>query len=449
MELNLFYVFEIVFVILVSVFLYEKNKRQRAHDYLDLFTIFSAAYFLYCSIGTYAVIGNYYNKLYVPILFYISAILGYSAFALGYICFVNRRNDATTIQTKIGFGLRKGILINKGRVSIIDLVMLIIFAFFILINHETFITMITNFGIGESYEDVKYREARTALSGPINLINSYFPIFLVGYPSYRMFKTGKISFFDLFIFVILGMYSITSGHRTTLVLLGFAVLTFINYRYKLLGFGKLICLGVCALLFMVILGHVRASSDITGMITRLMEGGSDLAKLTSSGEFINTVGTCLKYIEEIAVGRYEFNYGYAWIAEVLIFIPYFLWKGRPIPWAEQYMVDFYPLAPEGTGHGWFVLNDGYMSFGILGVILEMFVIGVVLAKVYSFFIKNIRIPIFHIMYIVLLKFTFLMIRTGFLSTVKNYILEIAPFILIIIITKIKVVKGRNYSNAKK
>ena len=94
------------------------------------------------------------------------------------------------------------------------------------------------------------------------------------------------------------------------------------------------------------------------------------------------------------------------------------------------MLDFHPEAPAGSGYGWYVLNDGYMSFGIAGIIIEMFVLGVVMAKLYYFFRKRMDSPYIAYMYCITLSFIFLLSRGSFLGAVKNCFLEISPIIFI-------------------
>ena len=155
------------------------------------------------------------------------------------------------------------------------------------------------------------------------------------------------------------------------------------------------------------------------------DSDSSLYDVGASGEFSNTVETCFKYIE-----LSSFNFGFSWLMEIFMFIPTFLWPGRPLPLPEQYVLTFFPDAPAGYGKGWFVLTDGYMAFGIFGVMLEMYYAGMVLALLYNYFMKRKDSYFLMLMYVFLLVFVFTMIRGSFLGFIKNYPLAILPLIII-------------------
>lgn len=449
MEKIAFGIFFIFCVILFLLFTILKNKRLSVKDNLDCFMLFSAPFFLYSIVGSYGRIGNNSTDIYTFCIFYFSVILGYTAFSIGYINSLGKYDNSYK-PVKIRIGLRPEI-IKKGCVRKDDLLMLAILLFCIAMNYSEFISMITDFGSGVSYVDTFARSERTALSGPMSLLNSFFLILLPMYPFYRVWRTNKITAFDIFLITIATIYCISSGYRSSLLLIGLSLLALFNYRSGYLKLKFLVPLCVVALLFMVALGHLRARSNITDMITMFRGSGSDFLKLTSSGEFLNPIGTFFNYANAISIGRMSFNYGYTWLVDLGVWIPYFIWPGRPLPWPEQYMLDFFPNALAGTGHGWYVLNDGYMSFGILGVMLELYIIGITLGKAYKYFMDRRDNPMYMVMYIILMLFNFEMVRTGFLSTVKNYFLQILLFAIIIVVSNgfRIIIKRKSYNSGKK
>jgi len=426
----IFFVFFVLCIVVFSLFNFLKNKQLTMTDNLDCFIVFSAPFFLYSVVGSFTRLENYSSNNYIPCLFYISVLLGYIAFSVGYLISLGKFHNSYESKT-FRLGIRPEIIKN-GYVRIDDLLMLAVITICIVANFSTFISMITNFGNGASYIENAVRSARTAFSGPIALLKSFFILLLPIYPFYRIWRIEKVTVFDIFLFLIVTVYSISSGYRSNLVLIGFSVLALFNYKYKYFKLKQLMPVCIFALLFMIALGHLRARSNISDMITMFSNNGSKLLKLTSSGEFFNPIGTFYNYATAISTGQMTFNFGYTWLADLGVWIPYFIWPDRPRPWPEQYMLDFYPNAAPGTGHAWYVLNDGYMSFGILGVIFEMFIIGTVLGKAYKYFIKRRKNPMYMVMYVILMLFNFEMTRSCFLLTVKNYILQIFLFIAIIV-----------------
>lgn len=435
-------IFFLIFLGLVCIFIYYKNRQLTHKDNLDVFMIFTVAFFVYSSIGAFDQVAEFSSDIYVPFLFYVSVALGYITFSVGYITNLKKFDNSYT-SSKITFGLKPDI-IQHGCVRKDDFVMLAILLFFCIINFSTLKTMVTSFGIGASYSQNMARAARSATTGPLALFNSYFLLLLAMYPFYRVWRTSKVTVFDVFLLVIASMYCVTSGYRSALVLIALAILVIFNNKHRYIQLWKLLIVGVVSLFLLVLIGHLRKYNTISDMREMLSGGGAELFALTSSGEFRNPIATFYNNARAISDGTKGFNFGYSYIVDFLVWIPYAIFPNRPLPWSEQYMREFYPYAKAGTGHGWYILNDGYMAFGVIGAALEMFFIGMVLAKLYKYFAKHRNSPIHMVMYVILLHYVFTMVRTGFLITVKNYILQISLFVVAIVIANdFKIYKNRN------
>lgn len=433
MEIIYFCFYVIILISLILLFFRKKNRIQK--DYLDPFVLFSGSFFVYTVIGAY---DNLYSLegYYESFLYYLSCMIGYCAFSLGYLYKLRKHYEIVSGNGKIQFTFLPNIL-HGSSIKKIDAIMLLCLIMCIIMNYDTFISMIVNFGQGVSYVDTAVRTSESVFDGAKSLFHSYFLLFMISFPAYRMFKSNRISVLDIFLYAIYGVYAFASGYRVTLIYLVVTVLAFFNYRrgrLKFVTIGIIACLGIFLL---IALGHLRAESNIFDMLKMFNAGGARYFKLSSSGEFVNTVGTFITYINEISLGKYNFNFGYSWIVELLMFVPTFIWPNRPLPLPQQYMKDFFPNALEGTGHGWFILNDGYMAFGIIGIALEMFLLGLILAKAYKFFMNHQRNPLKMVMYSTMLYYIVIMIRNSFLGSLKNYLLFIIPLIIIDILLKPK------------
>ena len=97
------------------------------------------------------------------------------------------------------------------------------------------------------------------------------------------------------------------------------------------------------------------------------------------------------------------------------------------------MLDFYPNAQAGTGHGWFILTDGYMAFGVIGVVVEMLIFGWIVGKVYRNFFSNKENPVIAFLYAYFLLYIFYSVRSSMFLTIKNYIISVFPIILLYLI----------------
>lgn len=432
MEYYLFYSYIVCFLVISRHFIRKKNKVIGCKNNIDPFSVFTAVFFAYSAIGAFDRIGLYKNSLFVPIVFYMSAVLGYLAMSVGYInTLVKHKIRFSFIGTEYKIGFMPDFSLYKSRESRL---MFFMFLFVVLLNFSKFIGLFTNMGSGISYAEVALRSERTASSGPLSFLDSLFALFMISFPIYNILKSKKISVVDILLLIGFILFSLTSGHRTSLVEVIIALMVVVNYRIKLIKAKYLAIIGVAGLFFLVALGHLRAESNIKDMYSLLSENGKELFELASSGEFSNTVGTCFTYIERDVNGEGAINFGLSWLNEVAMFIPTSLWHNRPLPLPEKYVKQFFPEAPDGYGKGWFVLTDGYMAFGVFGVILEMFLLGIVLAKCYLYFMRH-NDDLSMIMYIFLLCYTFTLVRTSFLGTLKNYLIEMIPFLFIIILSK--------------
>lgn len=435
MNIELYWIFFAIITLVWLIFFNIKWKAERCKNLVDPFTVFSVGLFVYTAIGVYVQFVMAKYPAHVLLLFCISVIIGYIAFSLGYIS-NTKAIDIEPMNCKIKFTLNSNIIKN-WRISVLDAAMLLMLLLFIAIYNEVVFNMVFNFGSGLSYLDYAQRSERDALTGPIALLERYFTLFLIAYPSYRMYKTHTVDVVSMVMIIIVAMYNIASGQRAILIYIMVAFLAFYNYRYKLISIRQLFAIGICGFLFLISLGHLRAESNLIEMFSMFWQSGLQYIELTSSGEFINTVQTTLDYIGAINDGSMDFNYGYTWIVDLLIFIPTFLLPDRPLPWNEQYMLTFYPFAPAGTGHAGFILNEGYMSIGLIGVALELFAVGFVLAKVNSYFIKRKDNPLFLFVYAILIAYSFFIVRGSFLLSVKNYILEVLPFAIMLMLFRDK------------
>lgn len=430
MNLIVFIIFAAALILVIIFALYLHFYKSKEKDYIDFFCVFSGSYALYSIVGTLDRVGEGTYGLRTSLIVYMSIVIGYICFATGYNI-VSRKYRHVSFETRgnIRINLIHSIHIDQS-FKITDLIFGMLVLFFCIVNYESILNMIQNFGSGTSYVETSARSARTALSGPMSLFASFFMLFFLGFPFVRVYKHREIRFLDIVIIVLQTSFSLTSGHRTSLLIIGIIFLGIYNYRVRHIKLTWLLAIAIVAMSAFVAIGHLRAANSISGMFNMLKGSNIGIIKATNTGEFYNTVGTFFTYVEAIGNGNYSFNYGYTWIVDLLVYIPYFLFPGRPLPWAEQHMLDFHPEAPAGSGLGWYVLNDGYMSFGEIGIIIEMFILGIFLANIYYFLRRRMDSPYIAYLYCMVLSSVFLLSRGSFLGTIKTCFLEISPLILI-------------------
>ena len=426
-----FFIFSFCLLTIILVFFCLKCKKEKCVNFIDAFTFFSVPYFIYPFLGTYSAWKNNLYPNYVFYLFWFSVIIGYVFFSVVYIFTAKPLcNIEDFLSTKKFELVRIHHFISNGHIKLSDFIFFLAVFFVIIINIDTFISLFSSFGSGSGYISRMYRPTRTAFSGLTSQLNSYFLIFLISYPAYRIMKSSSVSFGDLVLEFVVIMHCIVEGDRTSLIMIIISFAVILNYYHKKIGFFLVFIIGVSALAFLCLLNLLRVKSDIKSMMHILPYAINSLS-LMHINEFINPCKTFLDYIFSISTDKIYFNFGYTWIVDILLYIPSFLFPNRPLPWAEQYMLDFYPGAPAGTGHGWFVLNDGYLSFGIFGILLEMIFVGYFISKINFMLLKKRSSPLYMIVYIFFLTQSFRVIRDSFLITVKNCVMDVVPFLLII------------------
>lgn len=425
MEENLLYFYAFLLLISIAFFVKKKNRIIGRSNNIDPFSFFCVAFFFYSVTGSLGRFGAYNGDLSIPIYFYFIAFAGFVSLSLGYVTALKRCNPIVYTDS-FKFRLLPNIKLYR---STEGMLMLISFTIILLLNFNSVLGLFTNFGSGVSYVDNRLRDARTSTTGITLFMGALFSLFLIGFPLYNIIKNRIISFFDFSLLLSYVLFSLTSGHRTDLITVLVAFLVIYNYLYKPIKIIYLMAIGLGSLSMLVAIGHLRSESNIKDIYLMILDLGPMVFNILDSGEFANTVETCYKLIEVSFSGE-SITYGMSWLNDLLMFVPSFIWPDRPLPLPEQFMITYYPEAPEGYGKAWFVLNSGFMAFDIFGVILEMYILGRILSKLYMFFMGRLNNGLFLLMYIYLLCYSVFVVRSSALGFVKNYFLDMSPFILI-------------------
>ena len=391
--------------------------------------VFSIAFIVYSSIGLFnrAIDDGVLTTTFL--IFLLANFIGFVCFLAGYGLdgsLVLKRKFSNPFQTKWN--------LNK-KATLGGTAILALFVFFVALNWDVVFKMITDFGSGNSYVDYSIRQDRSAFGGLIQAFKSYFSVFVLLFPFYRAYTKKKIGLIDIAIVVIFFSWALFSGDRTTLIAVALMFVVFVNERVKNINMRLIVICVILGLFALVLLGHLRRYNSIGDMVKMLFSNDlSSLLSLQGIGEFNNTTGTLYNYVERND-SIFDFGYFYVYIREFIVWIPTFLFPGRPLPWAEQYMLDFYPNAPAGTGHGWYILTDGYMAFGLLGVAVEMLIYGALVKWAYKKFFEKKTDAIVAFLYSYFLLYIFYSVRSSMMLTIKNYIISVLPVILIYFIFK--------------
>ena len=233
-------------------------------------------------------------------------------------------------------------------------------------------------------------EADAALPIRQILLTSMPSVLLIASGIFLIFR-GK--FLVRFIGIaILGANILTgllSGARGAMFATLCSIVIFIHYRIKRFRLPTMVLGVFCSILLLHAIALVRSTSKLSEMVdifvTQTTGNVSHLLDLSGSGELL--VGlNLMKTIEAISAGDSKFNYGKGFVDDILCYIPRAIFPDRPLPLGDKFVVEFYPGVHEmGGGYGLFFLQDGYWSFGLIGVFVSLFAYSWALSRIYFYF----------------------------------------------------------------
>lgn len=195
---------------------------------------------------------------------------------------------------------------------------------------------------------------------------------------YAFIETGKkINIFMSFgVFAFLIMLSIVLGRRAEIVSWG--LIYIINYTaiYKRIKFSYILVLFVFGFVFLNILGVVRQSNyhDLSNFYERVIDKTSgdgsssyNMFYTLVDGQFAVPYEVLPVLMETMEFD--EFKLGSTFFDNVGLWIPRFLWTGKGHGISSWYYHKYYdPSAPPNEGRQFFFLAEGYLNFGVFGVL---------------------------------------------------------------------------------
>jgi len=212
---------------------------------------------------------------------------------------------------------------------------------------------------------------------------------LYGYALER--KTRHLVAFVVAFGVVVLMH-LLMARRAVLLFMGLAVWLFWHHAIRPVKPRSLLIAGGVCFLALNALGGLRSSAyegfdDLWAKTTKNWDGlvnsdGHGFVYTLTTGEFVVPFETLPQMIESVG-STVSPEFGMTYLRAPLQVIPQALYPGRPLPLANWYVARFY-------GGGWgfnearqfFFIAEGYLNFGIPGVILTMLVWG--------FFLRAIR-----------------------------------------------------------
>lgn len=402
---------------------------------LFLYSVASALYVE--SMGT----TNYGDSVNARVMttYYISCILGLAGISGGMLVAQrceNFFNDAAIIGR---FRIDNHFFFRK----------LILYGIVVAIAFSPFIYKPFDFTMVPSYVEralpLRVERMTSAMSGLSEFFLVILPITLILCMATLLMIRPRVIWVKLIGVAIFGAYILTNtlaGWRGVVISAATIPLVFYHYRVKRISKTKAAIVIVLAYLFINGLSVVRFTSDPNqmwdAMRNEILDQGFTFAKLRSSGELL--VGTNLmRLISGLEDGETDFTYGASMVTELLVYVPKAIYPNRPLPLSEKFVNVFYPkVHSAGGGYGFFMLQEGFWAFGLVGVFLFLFIYGWTVQVVYQWFKKNMQYDCVVLLYSgIYFSLVLNSVRTGLISSYKGALMNILPFLLLVYLPPIK------------
>lgn len=312
----------------------------------------------------------------------------------------------------------------------------ILLAPIILYSHYLLINQMIGNNLVEM-EFVNYTPININFSGYI--VDSQYLILGILFLMVYVFDFNKISIMIAIFYIC---FRLAVGYsRWTIIVLVFSLVLlycyrnrayFLNYRYSILGFTLLFLFSLIGgnrrfiLNFFLEESAIQAASDESNIFDKIFDS-------LDFGNF-----DFLVYLAKAIPDRtLTYSYGFQYLQAFTEPIPRALWPDKPAGVFYGFdLNDYGNFIALTTG----IVGDGWISFGIFGVILVSLIWGSILGKLYYYFI-NVNYKNFYLIYIPIYSLTLLFYRDGNIVPALKFILYFTlPIYLTIIIRKFSFTK---------
>jgi oligosaccharide repeat unit polymerase len=209
---------------------------------------------------------------------------------------------------------------------------------------------------------------------------------------YALERKRSILIMFVLIFAALLFLNIVMGRREQLVYMGIATFLFWHHAVRNVRLRTVVLAGVMSFLFLNIVGMTRSSSydDLSSFWSKSAHAWQDTSVSESSlvytlttGEFVVPFETLPQMIESLGV-TVSPEFGMTYLRAPLQVIPQALFPGRPLPLTNWYMKTFYGSGFDfNENRAFFFLSEGYLNFGVVGVLITM--------TIWGFFLGSLRV----------------------------------------------------------
>jgi hypothetical protein len=182
----------------------------------------------------------------------------------------------------------------------------------------------------------------------------------------------------LLLLINTAMFAMT-GNRSMIMYLVIALIVFINFRIRKISFRALIPVAIAGFVALNLLGTIRGSNyqDVDDFVEQTFSPSrsgdapdkQNFFYTLTIGEFIVPFETLPQMMRTVGISEPPWA-GWSYLRAPVYLIPSFVYPDRPLALTNWYMEKFY-----GGGYGlnegraFFFLAEGYVNFGLPGVLL--------------------------------------------------------------------------------
>lgn len=323
--------------------------------------------------------------------------------------------------------------------SYTTLTLVILFLFFFLIKISSF--NIFNV-ISYSENALLPRElARTnKFSGIEDIFFEQIPFFFIFTTTFLLiWKKGFVRFVWILIAFYIIAIAFLSGSRGYILQVILPFVIFIFYRNKNFKSFYIFIFFLIGIAFSNFIEVFRSISvfEVKDLFDLFTENSFNLKYIiASSGELAVSVNL-LKLIKEIDISSELFQYGLSFLEQLSTFVPNAFLPFRPLIASEKFVYLFYNNVYNiGGGYGFFILQDGYWDFGILGSMFSMSFFLVLLNFIFLFLYKKFKegsVIHFFLFVLFIKNLVIFSVRSGIIASLKALWIDLIPLFVFFIL----------------
>lgn len=231
-----------------------------------------------------------------------------------------------------------------------------------------------------------------------------------------------------------------SGWRSQIVMTLVIFTVYLHYRIRKLRPSMMIAGAIFIYLLINLLSVARVSSNPTEMVLAILSDVSDrglqFLALQHSGE-LATSTNLLRLIQGLRERETNHGFGFIALGQIIAFVPRALLPDRPDVASELFVKTFYPEVFEvGGGYGFFIPQDGYWDFGLIGVFVYAFIFSMIVETGYSWIRRRIQSDVYVFFYALLYsQLVVAVVRSGFVGSIKAALIASMPVLLVFFLIK--------------